>query len=108
MQPQEKKIVSIAVIGIAFIQIVIVGVKYLNSANELKNPLIPDSLLTGIRNYSFAMMGCYFISIVLMVAYLKTKKFFWAYTVSAILILAAVAIFTMQIQSYFIDHDINQ
>ncbi len=61
MQPQEKKIISAAVIGIAFIQIVIVGVKYLNSANELKNPLIPDSLLTGIRNYGNVVKNSAFL-----------------------------------------------
>lgn len=104
MQKNDRKIIGIVVLVIAIIQFMIVATRYLQSWYNLKNPIIPDSLLTGIRNYSFVMMGCYFVAIVLMAIYLKTKKLFWVFLISSILILAGVSLFTVQIQNYFMNH----
>lgn len=108
MQPQDRRIVAIVILCIAFIQMAIVGVKLLQSDANLSNPLIPDTLINGIRNYSFAMMGCYFIAIILLVIYLKTQKFFWAIIIGSVIILAAVALLTPQIQHYFLNNIISQ
>tara|TARA_B100001105_G_C21963932_1_gene261980 strand:- start:13 stop:336 length:324 start_codon:yes stop_codon:yes gene_type:complete len=104
MQQRDRKIIAIVVLVIAIIQFLIVAVRYLQSCYNLSNPLIPDSLLMGIRNYSFVMMGCYLAAIVLMAIYLKTKKLFWLFLISSILILAGISLFTLQIQNYFINH----
>ncbi len=104
MQVKDRKIVAIVVLAIAFIQIFLVGGRYVKTAINLNNPLIPDSLITGIRNYSFAMIGCYFVAVLLMAVYLKTQKFFWALITASILILAAVALFTVQIQNFFLNY----
>jgi hypothetical protein len=104
MHQKDRKVIAIVVLAIALIQILLVGGRYAKSVLNFNNPLIPDSLLTGIRNYSFVMMGCYFVAIVLMAIYLKIRKHFWVFLIISILILAAVSLFTLQIQDYFMNH----
>lgn len=85
----------------------IVAVRYFQSAANLSNPLIPESLLTGIRNFSTAMVVIYAFVVFLNVFYLLTRKLFWPVVILSMLILCSAAYFNFDIHDYFISNAVN-
>ncbi|AWH86848.1 hypothetical protein HYN59_17805 [Flavobacterium album] len=100
---QDRKIISIVILAISLLQAIIVSVRYFQSDLNLSNPLIPDSLLNGIRNFTIAMVAIYVFVVLLNVFYLATKKLFLPIAVLSILILSAGSYFTSAIHDYFIN-----
>jgi|GEM_PF-6263598 hypothetical protein len=101
---QDRKIISIVILAISLLQAVIVAVRYFRSVVNLNNPLIPESLLTGIRNFSITVIAIYVIVALLNIYFLVTKKFFLPVTIVSILTLCAIFYFTADMQSYFINY----
>lgn len=69
-----------------------------------KNPLVPDYLETGIRNYII-----FFTIIYLLVAGANlwgwyTKKAFYGITVISFIVFIAIQLFSAQIINFFINH----
>jgi small-conductance mechanosensitive channel len=99
---EGKKTISVVLMGVSALQIVIIAVRYFQSAANLNNPLIPQSLLEGIRNYSITLIGFYILAIACNGLYLLTKRFFLATAIASGTVMIMVLIFGHYIHDYFL------
>lgn len=100
---QGKKIAATVILGIGIIKFVPAAIECIKNHLQITNPLIPDALYEGIRNYSLFVAGCYFVTSGLNLFYLYVRKFFWLIIVISSLILIGLSVFTVQISDFFIN-----
>lgn len=100
---QGKKIAATVVFGVSIIKFITAVIECLKNYLQLTNPLIPDVLYEGLRNYSLFVTGCYFVTSGLNLFYLYVRKFFWLIIVISSLILIGLSVFTVQISDFFIN-----
>lgn len=101
MDGKQKNTMSFVVLGIVILQIIITAVKYVQSIYNLDNPLIPQMLIIGIRNYSITIISIYLIAVLANLFYLLRSKFFWGAMIISFLALNIVALLGHEIQNYF-------
>lgn len=99
---ENKRIISIVIISIALLQGLIVGARYFQSKMNLTNPLIPESLISGIMKFSIFMSTLYFFVVILNVFYLFKRKGFWSIVIFSGIILVGLALFGQKIHTVFV------
>jgi len=103
MTKRNKRATVIVVLGFIVLQIIVTAVKYFQATYNLDNPLIPHNLITGIRNYSIAIISIYFIGLLINVLYIIKEKFFEITMFASFLILVATMVFSTKIHCYFLN-----
>jgi hypothetical protein len=93
MTARNKKATAIVFLGFTVLQIIITVVKYLQLAYNLDNPLIPNNLIAGVKNYSIAIIIGYLLAALVNVLYIIMEKYFWATMVFSFITFAAILFF---------------
>jgi len=77
MEKKGKVLFAILMIVFCAVQVVILVANYINSSESIGiNPLIPQSLLGYIRNFTIFMAGVYLVIITLNIFYIVKKQYF--------------------------------
>jgi len=71
-------------------------------AYNLDNTLIPDVLVKSIRDFNLTLIVLHVFAGLFNVFYLITKRYFWFTFITSLIILAAVALFKMEIHNWFL------
>ncbi|MBY8962499.1 hypothetical protein KJK34_07015 [Flavobacterium sp. D11R37] len=87
---RKRKIFVLIFAGLYLLKIITAWASYLQNSYNLNNPLIPTSLLDGIRDYTIFITGISVIAIVLALLYIITKRFFWL--IAALLIVTFIVL----------------
>lgn len=97
-----KRMFILIMAGFFLLKIIAIWITYFQWSINLDNPLIPDSLLEGKRDYSIFLTAIYSIAIILGFGYLTFKKYFW--TIAVLMLIALIVpIFTWQyLNDYFL------
>jgi len=101
MTTRNKRATALVVLGFIVLQIIITAVKYLQTAYNLDNPLIPRNLITGLRNYSITTILVYLIVVLINALYIIRAKFFMMTMFVSFLIMVAIMVFPVKIHCYF-------
>jgi len=100
---QNRKTTAYVFLAVLVLRIVTVIANYIQYAVNLNNPLIPDSLLRGIRDFSVFTAGCYLVAALLNIVFLATQKLFWPAVLFSILVLVGITVFAPQISTFFLN-----
>jgi len=100
---QGRKVAAIVILGISTLKFIMAALECIKQYLKVTNPLIPDVLYQGLRNYSLFIAGCYFVAMILPMITLVTKKYFWTAILTSSRIIIAVSVFALQISDLFIN-----
>lgn len=106
IKPENKRIFSIVVLCLALLQIIVIVTRYLQARSNLQNPLIPQSLVDHVAEFSGIMLSLYIIVALLNIFYLLRKKAFITIAVISSIILIGLALFGQYFHSAYFN--VNQ
>jgi len=102
MTDSNKKAVSLVIISFGIVQIIITVAKYLQLFYNLDNPLIPQNLILGIRNYSVVLLAIYIVPVLVNIFYIIKKRYFLPVMFISFFVLLGVTICSNLIHKYCI------
>lgn len=99
----NRKAASIVILGISALKFILAALECMEKHLKVTNPLIPDALYEGLRNYSLFVAGCYFVAMMLALISLVAKRSFWPGILISSLIIILVPVFALQISDLFMN-----